>query len=98
MKDIEEFLASKAESILRVLPDGFVLCYENIKYKGRICDIYYSPTEKCVKISYSDVYPENEEYEIPLNDFKPDVFGIKEDDFKLIMDKCLPLIKSSFII
>ena len=98
MKDIEEFLASKSESVLRVLPDGFVLCYENIKYKGRICDIYYSPTEKCVKISYSDVYPENEEYEISLNDFKPDVFGVKDEDFKFTIDKCAPLVKSSFII
>ena len=98
MKDIENFIESKSESVLRILPDGFVLCYEDMRHKGRICDIYYSPTEKSIKISYSDVYPENEEYEMSLEDFNPGMFNIKEDDFKSVLDKCRTLTKSSFII
>lgn len=98
MKRIEDFLKSKSEPVLKILPDGFVLCYENIKRNGRVFDVYYSPTDKVIKISYVDLYPENEELQKELNDFNSESFGIKKEDFESVMDKCQGLTKSSFVI
>jgi hypothetical protein len=88
MKDVEEFLESKAEKELIILPDGFILCYEDMKKGNAICDIYYSPFQKIIKISYTDVYPEDKDFLIGLDEFNPEDFKIGESDFKSVIDKC----------
>lgn len=88
MKDVERFLETKADHQMLVLPDGFILCYERIKKSDTICDIYYSPYKKYVRIVYTDYYPETTEKYKKLEDFNPVVYGIKKDEFKAIIDKC----------
>ena len=88
MKDVEIFLSSKSNNKMQVLPDGFILCFENMSNNGKVCDIYYSPFEKLIKVVYTDYYPESEERLVKLDEFKPELSGIKNDDFKNTIEKC----------
>jgi hypothetical protein len=88
MKDIESFLESKADKKLTILPDGFILCYEDMKNDTHLCDIYYSPFQKIIKISYTNMYPEDKDLVIKLEEFKPEDFKIEKNDFKNTIDKC----------
>jgi hypothetical protein len=88
MKEVEEFLESKAEKELIILPDGFILCYEDMKKGNTICDLYYSPFQKIIKISYTDVYPEDKDFLVGLDEFNPADFKISDPDFKSVIDKC----------
>lgn len=89
MRAIEEFLESKVSDKLKILPDGFILCYENIKDpENRRVDIYYSPVLKIIRISYTDEYPETREEELSLEEFRPFSFKIDPKEFKKTIDKC----------
>lgn len=88
MKSIENFLDSKAQKKLIILPDGYILCYERVKIDQNPCDVYYSPSGKSIKISYTDSYPEDQDLLIDLEEFTPKNFGIEEEDFKNIIKKC----------
>ena len=57
---------------------------------------------KIIKISYTDLYPEDKDFLVNLEDFNPADFKIEENDFKSVIEKC-DLMKnnnkdSSFII
>ena len=88
IKDVERYMESKSEYKLEIFPDGFILCFEGLKHRGRTCDVYYSPSESKVKISYTDLYPENEEIVIGIDGFSPVSVGIKPDDFLATVEKC----------
>lgn len=88
IKSVEEFMESKSEYKLEILPDGFVLCFENLKHRKRSCDVYYSPSESMVKISYTDSYPEDEDVLVKLEGFSPASIGVKSDDFLKTVEKC----------
>jgi hypothetical protein len=89
MKEVEEFLESQASEILKILPDGFVLCYENIMdEKGKRIDLYYSPIAKRIRVCYTGTYPEIEEYECTLEEFKPMKYKIGPEDFNDVIKKC----------
>lgn len=86
-KALEKFLDSRAEHNPQILPDGYFLCYENLKRKGRKCDVYYSPSLKSVKISFTDSYPENDEEIISAEEFSPESIGVNNEDFSNLMNK-----------
>jgi hypothetical protein len=88
MKSVEEFLGTKADHQMLVLPDGFVLCYEKMRNAGKPCDVYYSPYEKSIKVVYTDFYPEAIEKIMKIEKFKPELYGIEIDDFKTAIGKC----------
>lgn len=88
IKEVEAHLDSKSVYKMQVLPDGYILCYEGLKHKGRFCDVYYSPTESKVKISYTDTYPEMENVIISLESFNPSSVNIESDDFESTKNKC----------
>lgn len=87
IKDLEKFLDSRAEHNPQIFPDGYFLCYEDLRKNGRKCDAYYSPSLKCVKICFTDSYPENEEEVIQIDDFSPKSIGIEDNDFSALLDK-----------
>ena len=95
IKSVEEYMESKAEYKLEILPDGFVLCFEGLKHRKRTCDVYYSPTERKVKISYTDTYPENEDLIIGIDGFSPVSVGVEVDDFIATVEKCDDYAKKS---
>jgi hypothetical protein len=88
IKDVEAHLDSKSAYKMQVLPDGYILCYEGLKYRNRLCDIYYSPLELRIKISYTDTYPEMEDKNIPVEEFNPSSINVDSDDFLAIKAKC----------
>jgi len=88
IKSVEEYMESKSEYKLEILPDGFILCFEGLKHRKRTCDVYYSPTERKVKISYTDAYPENEEIIIGIDGFSPISVGVDNNDFMATVEKC----------
>ena len=88
IKDVEEYMESKSEYKLEIFPDGFILCFENIRHRKRLCDLYYSPSEKLIKLSYTESYPENEDLILDINEFSPISVGIDFDDFGSTIDKC----------
>lgn len=88
MKEVEILLNSHAAPELDILPDGYILCFEDMSYNGRRCDIYYSPEEKMIRITFTDEYPEVEEKTIPLEGFKPAAYKIGDDDFQNTVAKC----------
>ena len=68
MREIESFLESQAAEKLKILPDGFVLCYENLRDpEGERVDIYYSPVSQRVRVSYTGTYPETRDEEFSLD-------------------------------
>lgn len=88
IKDVETHLDSKSAYKMQVLPDGYILCYEGLKHKGRLCDVYYSPSELNIKISYTDTYPEMEDIKIPVEEFNSSSLNIDSEDFLAIRNKC----------
>lgn len=88
IKSVEEYMESKSEYKLEILPDGFILCFENLKHRKRSCDVYYSPSESMVKISYTDTYPENEDVVIKIAEFSPSSIGVDNEDFLNTVEKC----------
>jgi hypothetical protein len=98
IKEVEMHLDSKSVYKMQVLPDGYILCYEGLKHKKRSCDVYYSPTESKVKISYTDTYPEMENVIISLESFNPSSVNIESDDFLSIKNKCDNFIGTNQII
>lgn len=89
MKKVEEFLESQSAEILKILPDGFVLCYENTRDEnGSRIDIYYSPTSKRIRVCYTGSYPEIEEKEYTLEEFRPMRYKIDPKDFDSVIKKC----------
>lgn len=86
-KKVEEFLDSKAEYRPQRLPDGYFICYENLFKSGKRCDLYYSPSLKKIKISFTDSYPESEESIYELDDFRPEAFGIDAEEFNNLISK-----------
>lgn len=88
IKSVEEYMESKSEYKLEILPDGFILCFEGLKHRKRTCDVYYSPTERKVKISYTETYPENEEIIIGIDGFSPISVGVDNKDFMATVEKC----------
>jgi len=88
IKSVESHLDRKSEYKMQILPDGYILCYEGLKNKGRLCDVYYSPSESMVKISYTDAYPEMEDVIIPADEFNPSSINVDPDDFSNAVDKC----------
>jgi hypothetical protein len=87
IKDLEGFLDSRAEHNPKMLPDGYLLCYENLRKKGRRCDVYYSPSLKSVKICFTDSYPEKDDEVISLEDFIPDSVGINQKEFSNLLSR-----------
>jgi hypothetical protein len=85
---VELHLDSKSDYKMQVLPDGYILCYEGLKNKKRLCDVYYSPSESNVKISYTDSYPEMEDLVISIDDFNPSSINVEPDDFSITIKKC----------
>jgi hypothetical protein len=83
---------------MQVLPDGYILCYEGVKHKRRLCDVYYSPSEEKVKISYTDTYPEMETVTISAESFNPSSVNIETDDFLSTKNKCDNFIGTNQII
>ena len=88
IKDIEKYMESKSEYKLEIFPDGFILCFEGLKHRKRTCDVYYSPSERKVKISYTDTYPENEDIAIGIDGFSPAAIGVNTEDFLDTVRKC----------
>jgi len=89
MKEVEAFLESQASEILKILPDGFILCYEDIMdHEGKRIDLYYSPIAKKIRVCYTGSYPEVEEYECSLEEFKPTKYKIDQEDFNDVISKC----------
>lgn len=88
IKDVEAHLDSKSAYKMQVLPDGYILCYEGLKYKDRLCDVYYSPLESVIKISYTDTYPEMEDIKITIEKFNPSSINVDSEDFLSIKNKC----------
>lgn len=86
MKQLEDFLDSKAEYKPQFFPDGYFLCYENLTKGGRRCDVYYSPKEQMIKICFTDYYPEMEEIKYGLEEFSPQSIGIDPEDFSKLLD------------
>ena len=93
IKNVEEYMESKSEYKLEILPDGFILCFEGLKHRKRVCDVYYSPSERKVKISYTDSYPENEDIILNIEGFSPVSVGVNPEDFLATIDKCDNYIK-----
>jgi hypothetical protein len=98
MKNVEALLDSKSVYRMQLLPDGYILCYEGLKHKGRLCDVYYSPTDEKVKISYTDTYPEMEAVTISAESFNPSSVNIETDDFLSTKNKCDNFIGTNQII
>jgi hypothetical protein len=88
IKDIENYMESKSEYKLEIFPDGFILCFENIRHRRRLCDLYYSPSERKIKISYTESYPENEDLILDMSEFSPISVGIDPKDFSSTIEKC----------
>lgn len=88
MRAVELHLDSKSDYKMQVLPDGYILCFEGLKSKKRLCDVYYSPSELKVKISYTDSYPEMEDVIISIDDFNPSSINVESDDFSSTIKKC----------
>lgn len=88
IKNVEEYMESKSEYKLEILPDGFILCFENLKHRKRSCDVYYSPSESMIKISYTDSYPENEDVFVNAEGFSPVSIGVDPEDFLNTVEKC----------
>ena len=88
IKNVEKYMESKSEYKLEILPDGFVLCFEGLKHRKRMCDVYYSPSEGKVKISYTDTYPEDEDVIVNIQRFSPASIGVNPEDFLETIKKC----------
>jgi len=88
MQAVELHLDSKSDYKMQVLPDGYILCFEGLKNRKRLCDVYYSPSESKVKISYTDSYPEMEDVVISIDDFRPSSINVESDDFSNTIKKC----------
>ena len=88
MQAVELHLDSKSDYKMQVLPDGYILCFEGLKNRERLCDVYYSPSELKVKISYTDSYPEMEDVVISIDDFRPSSINVESDDFSNTIKKC----------
>ena len=98
IKNVETLLDSKSVYKMQVLPDGYILCYEGVKHKRRLCDVYYSPSEEKVKISYTDTYPEMETVMISVESFNPSSVNVETDDFLSTKNKCDNFIGTNQII
>jgi hypothetical protein len=56
--------------------------------KGKRIDLYYSPIAKRIRVCYTGTYPEIEEYECALEEFKPMKYKIGPEDFNDVIKKC----------
>jgi len=81
MKAIEDFLDSKADFQLSIYPDGYVLCFENIKAGKRKYDIYFSPAKNNLKIVPQTGSAIEPEYVQSIEEFDPEKYGIEKEDF-----------------
>jgi hypothetical protein len=86
--EVEKYLDARANYRPIILPDGYMLCYNGVKYSDAICDLYYSPYEGMIKIAFVNEYPEIDEKYIDFEDFNPATAGIKQDDFDSVVAKC----------
>jgi hypothetical protein len=86
--EVEKYLDAKSNYRPIILPDGYMLCYNGVRYNKTICDIYYSPYEGIIKIAFVDEYPELDDRYMDLEDFSPATAGIKQEDFDDIVAKC----------
>ena len=98
IKEVESHLDSKSSYKMHVLPDGYILCYEGLKHKRRICDLYYSPTKMSIKISYTDFYPEVDDLVISVEKFDPSSVNVDLNDFLEVKNKCDNFIGTNQII
>jgi len=81
MKAIEDFLDSKADFQLTIYPDGYVLCFENIRAGKKKYDIYFSPKKNDIKIVPQTGSAVEPEYISTIENFDPKKYGIEKDDF-----------------
>lgn len=98
IKGVNSYLNSKSNYKMQVLPDGYILCYEGLKHKGRPCDVYYSPLESKIKIAYTETYPEMEDLIIPIAKFNSSSVNIDAEDFLSVKNKCDNFIGTNKII
>jgi hypothetical protein len=88
IEEVEFFLDSKSEFQLRMYPDGYVLCFEDIKARGEKLDIYYSPSKKMIKIvSQTGAASEPEEL-VPLENFETSKYDLSDQDFQTTISNC----------
>ena len=87
MDKVEKFLDSKADFQLNMYPDGYVLCFEDIRRDGKKYDLYFNPTNNRIKIvSQTGAALEPENY-FSLADFMPKKYNIDENDFSSTIEK-----------
>ena len=79
---VEEFISSKSDFKLRVYPDGFILCFENVVSGRTRFDIYYRPNSESIKIVPQTGASVEVERIIEIGKFSPIRFGISDEDFK----------------
>ena len=97
IKMVEEFLDSKADYVLNIYPDGYVLCFENIITKLGKYDIYFHPNKDIIKtVKQTGSTLEPEKY-IKLDTFSPLKYNIKEKDFLETIKKCKLLFRQKEI-
>lgn len=93
MRGIEKFIESKSNKKMLILPDGYILCYERLKHKERDCDLYYSPYDNSIKISYTDAYPERDDIVMNPDDLDVKDLQIDQMEFNKIIDRCKSLVR-----
>ena len=94
---IEDFLDSKADFELKMYPDGYVLCFENLKVGKKKYDIYYSPAKNNLKIVHQTGSAIEPEYISSIEDFKPKSYGIEEKDFEKTIEQTNHIFKKKGI-
>ena len=93
MKAIEDFLDSKADFQLSIYPDGYVLCFENIKTDGKKYDIYFSPAKNNLKIVIQTGSAVEPEYIQAIEEFDPKEYGIEKEDFSKTIEQAKNIFK-----
>lgn len=93
IKLVEEFMSSKADFELRLFPDGYVLCFENIRGGNSKFDIYYHPKKGMIKLVTQTPDAIEPETLIPINNFDPTKIGIETNDFELTIKKADSIFK-----
>lgn len=88
VKEIEMYLDSKGDFELLEFPDGYILCFEDIKKGSDLVDIYFNPDVDIIRCVVTSASPVETETEFSIGKFDFTKYGLDEDDFNHMVNSC----------
>ena len=93
IEEVQFFLDSTANFELKMYPDGYVLCFDDVNGRDGKFDIYYSPSKKKIKLVLQTGEAAEPEILMDIEEFFPDRYNISDVDFQSTIKNCDKFIK-----